>query len=172
KVKDIRPAIHAARLERAFLFAEVEQRDVAERKIIQVEIAAEIEAGFDEPGKAPAEEAAVSEGRGQPAQGAQRGEGRTLGIIDKVTPIAMIDGPAAGKDRGHTSGAVAKDRFEPAAMRSERAREWVLLDDFPSASVDENEQWQYSFHPGLTALPDGCDGAGEPLARLGTSSKR
>jgi hypothetical protein len=47
-VEDVFPAIHAARLERTFLFGEVEEVDVGEGDVVEVEVAAEPELLFRE----------------------------------------------------------------------------------------------------------------------------
>ena len=43
KIEDVRPAIHAARLERALLLGEIEQRDVSERNVVEIEVAAKLQ---------------------------------------------------------------------------------------------------------------------------------
>jgi hypothetical protein len=63
EVEDVRPAVHALRLERALLLGEVEEVDVAEGDVVEVEVAAEVELHLHELGQPAAEDAAAGHGR-------------------------------------------------------------------------------------------------------------
>src|SRR5690349_17560333 len=146
KVENVRPAIHATRLERAFLFREIEQRDVFERDVIEIEVSAKLELHPDKPAQPAPENAAARDRLWQPAERTQRLKRRLAGIVNEVTPVAMFVRPATRKDGGYTRRAVAEDRLEPFAMRRDAAGERVVPDDLPAAGIDEYEQWQNAFH--------------------------
>ena len=49
KIKDVRPAIHAAGLERAFLLGEIEEGDVLERDVVEIEVTLEFKLASSRP---------------------------------------------------------------------------------------------------------------------------
>ena len=55
KVENVRSLIHAARLERTSFLGEIEQRNVLERDVIEIEVAAKAQPRLDETWKAGGE---------------------------------------------------------------------------------------------------------------------
>src|SRR4051812_10807331 len=101
EVEDIGAAIHATRLQRIFLFGEVEQRNVPERNVVEIEVATELQLGFDEFRKPPANTSPARNSFRQPAQSFQGSEGRMRWVVNEVTPIPMVHRPVSGDDGGH-----------------------------------------------------------------------
>src|SRR4030088_2072605 len=96
-IKNVGPAVHPARLERAFLLSEVVKRNGFERNIIQIEITPEIKMDFDEPRKPAPENPAAGYLLRQPAQRAQGFERGIFRVIDKIAPVSMLHRPAPGE---------------------------------------------------------------------------
>src|SRR5207245_9517257 len=92
-IKNVRTAVHAARLERTLLFREVVERNVFEGNVVKIEVAAEIELPLDEFREPAAEEAPAAEFFRQPAERTQRFERGVLRVIHKVTPVAIFCRP-------------------------------------------------------------------------------
>ena len=90
-------------------------------------------------------------------------------IVDEIAPVAMLDRPAARENRWDARRAEAEDGFELAAIRRDGEGEGIILDDFPAARIDKNEQRQDGFQGkvALVCRDKGRDGS-EPLDhRLG-----
>src|SRR5262245_53728660 len=101
KIKNVRPAIHAVRLERTFLFAEIVECNVLERNVVKIEIAFEAELVPNNFGKPATKNASACQGCWQPPQWPQKSKRRIFWIINKITPVAMFLRPAPGENRGH-----------------------------------------------------------------------
>ena len=117
KIKDVRAAIHAARPQGAFLLRKIEERQVFERHVVEVEVAAKTQLRLDEFAQPTAKDAPAGDRPGQPAQRAQRFERRIFRIINEVRPVAVLDRPASGENRRYAGRAVAQHRSEPFAVR-------------------------------------------------------
>src|SRR5207302_7408133 len=103
--QNIPTPIHPARLKRALLLSKIVKRNVFERNVVQIEVTAEIQLPLNELGKPSAENTAAGQSFGEPPQWAQQFEWGVLRIKNKIAPITMLFGPAAGKNRRHASGA-------------------------------------------------------------------
>src|SRR5690349_19250293 len=139
KIEQIRSLVQTAGMERALLFAEIEKGQVLEREIIEVKVTAETETRFYETGEPASEQAPASDGGGQPAQRPQELERRVRGVVNEIAPIAVFNRPAPGEDGGHAGRTIPKDRGQATALWRNVSKQWVLFDDFPSASVDEDK---------------------------------
>ena len=68
KVENVRPAVHAAGFERAFLFCEIEERDMLEGDVVEVEVTAKFQVDFHELAQPTAENAPTRDRRRQPTK--------------------------------------------------------------------------------------------------------
>ena len=160
KIENVRAAIHAARLQRAFLFREIEQRNVFERNVVEIEVAAKPQLDFHELRQPAPENAPAGDRLRQPLQEPQLLERRMLRVVDEVAPVAMLVRPASGKNGRHAGRTVTEDGFEPFAPRRHIAHEGIVPDDFPSAGIDEDEQRQHGFHVTLPSCNTSMNGHG------------
>src|SRR5207244_7791199 len=100
-----------------FFLREIVKGNVFKRNVVQIKVASEIELPLNEFGKPSAENTAAGQSFGEPPQWAQRFEWGVLRIKNKIAPITMLFGPAAGKNRRHASGAVSKNRGQLLPVR-------------------------------------------------------
>src|SRR5437899_2277811 len=155
-IEDIGTAVHATGFERIFLLRKIEQGDVLEWDVVEVKITAELQLSFDKTRKQAPEEAAAGASRRQPAQMPQEAKGGVRRIINEITPVPVLARIASRKDGRNTGRAVTENRRQALPQGCDRFEERIVLDDFPSAGVDKNEQRQNWFHSGFvpTALTD------------------
>src|SRR5712671_3024414 len=90
EIKDVLTVIHSARKQRAFFLAEIEQRNVAERNVVEVEVAAKIQARLDQLAQPMAKDAAAGDRSRQKAQRSQKTERGMIRIMNEVAPVAMF----------------------------------------------------------------------------------
>src|SRR5213075_2538889 len=120
--------------------------NVFERNVVEIEVTAELEVPSHESAQPAPENPLAGDRSWQPAQRTQPFERGMARVVNKVAPITVLLGPAAGKDRRHARGAVAKDRIQTAPVRRNVDGEGRVPDDLPAAGVDENEERQNGFH--------------------------
>src|SRR5262245_9791033 len=94
-IENVMTAVKTAGLQRALLLAEIEERNMTERNVVQLEITIELKLPPKQLRKPASENAATGDPGRQPAKRTQRFEWRVFRIVNKVTPVAMIDRPAA-----------------------------------------------------------------------------
>jgi len=109
-------AVKTAGLQRALLLAEIEERNMTERNVVQIEITIELKLPLKQLRKPASENAATGDPGRQPAKRTQRFEWRVFRIVNKVTPVAMIDRPAAGQDRRDAGRTIAENRGQSPAI--------------------------------------------------------
>jgi hypothetical protein len=119
---------------------------VTKGDIVEIKVTAEIQACLDEFAQPASENAPAGDSPRQKTQWAQKAKRRIFRIVNKITPITMLDGPSAGEDRGNASGAVAKNRGEAFTVGSNLLSERIILDDLPPAGINEYEQRKQGFH--------------------------
>jgi len=151
EIENVLAAIHPAGQQRTFLLAEIEERDVTKRDVVEIEVTAKVKPGFYQLAQPAPKNSATRHSRRQKTQRTQKAEWRMFRIINEVAPVAMLVWPRARDNRGNARGAVTEHRGEPPPVRRQRPREWVVLDDFPPARIDENKYGQNRLHLILSA---------------------
>ena len=68
KIENVRPAVHAARFERAFLFREIEERNMLEGDVVEVKVTAKFQVDFHEFAQPTPENAPTRDRRRQPTK--------------------------------------------------------------------------------------------------------
>src|SRR6266850_4938053 len=114
KIKNVSPAIHAARFERTLLFRKIKQRYVLEGNVIQIEVAAKFQRALEKLAQITPEAAAARDCAWQPLEEFQHPKGRPLRIVNEIGPVPVVCGPRAGNNRRHTRRAVAEHAVETA----------------------------------------------------------
>jgi hypothetical protein len=87
--------VQSSGLEGILLLREVEHRDVLERDVVEVEIAAELQVDLEDTGQPVPEEASARKGPRQPAEVPKVPKRGIWRIVDEIAPVAVIGWPAA-----------------------------------------------------------------------------